>query len=113
MSQAKITFERPAEVDFEPVMPKALPKTLRKGAATRREPLPFVLDVQPVAITAVNIPFLSLVWQLIKLALAAVPAIVVLGVGLWGCVMLYGILAPELSRFLSSIWLHRASIKAL
>jgi hypothetical protein len=103
MSQAKFVFERPADVDVVPTMPKSLPKTLRKGAATRRDPMPFVPEAQPVMITAVKIPFIAMVWQLIKLALAAIPAAVVLGVGLWGCMVLYGIMAPELSRLLTTI----------
>ncbi len=111
MSQAKIIFERPAEVEFAPAMTRTLPKTLRNGAATRREPLQFVPDVQPVMIVAVKIPFFSLVWQLIKLALAALPAIFVLGVGLWGSIVLYSLLAPELSHLLSSVWLDLTQLK--
>ncbi len=64
-----------------------------------------------MTITAVNIPFLSLVWQLIKLALAAVPAIFVLGVGLWGSIVLYSLLAPELSHLLSSVWLDLTQLR--
>ncbi len=98
MSQAKIIFQRPAEIDFSSAMPTAL----RIGAPSRREPLPFVPDIQPVMITAVKIPFLSLVWQLMKLALAAIPAILVLAIGLWGCLVLYTMIEPDLARLLAT-----------
>jgi hypothetical protein len=112
MSQAKIVFERPSEVEFVPSMPKTLPKALRKGAASRRDALPFVPEAQHVVVSAVKIPFFSMVWQLIKLAVAAIPAILVLSVGLWGCIVLFQMLEPEVARLMSSIWLDPAAPKA-
>ncbi len=41
MSQAKIIFERPAEVEFAPVMTRALPKTLRKAEQLGANPCSF------------------------------------------------------------------------
>jgi hypothetical protein len=102
MTHAKISFERPTA----PELPRALPTALRKGAPTRRDQAQFVPDVQHVMITGVKIPFFSLVWQLSKLALAAIPAVLVFGVGLWGCIVLYTLLAPDLARWLTSLpWL--------
>ena len=81
---------------------------LRSGAPTRREPVQFVMDVQPVTLTGLNIPFFSLVWALIKLALAAVPAMFIFGIVIWGCLTLYSTLAPELPRLAESVAGHIA-----
>ena len=101
MTHAKISFERtlPREVST----PRDLPMALRSGAPTRREPAQFVLDVQPVTVTSLNIPFLNLVWTLIKLALAAVPALIIFGVVVWGCLTLYSTLAPDLYRLANAV----------
>ncbi len=98
MPHAKIIFQRPAETDFSPAAPAAL----TVGAPSRRDPLPFVPDIQPVMITAVKIPFVSMVWQLVKLAIAAIPAVVILAIGLWGCIALYNVIAPDIAGLLAS-----------
>ena len=91
MTQAIITFERQLARD--------VPTAQRIGAATRREPTQFVKDIQPVTIT-------GQIWQLIRLARAAVPAVFILGVSVWGCVVAFALVEPELARLLSSLAGH-------
>jgi hypothetical protein len=46
---------------------------------------------QPVSIVDLNIPFWSLVWLMVKWALAAIPAMIILGIFVAGFMAVFGI----------------------
>ncbi len=54
---------------------------------------------QPVAVRALRIPFLALVWFFLKCALAAIPALAVLIFAAWGLTEAGSTLFPALMKF--------------
>ena len=90
MSRIKLAFERPDLSD--------LPTALRPQAPSRRELPVFIDDVETVIVTGVKIPFFSLVWLLIKLALATTVAGLVIGAVAWGSLVLYQLAQAHLMQ---------------
>lgn len=90
MARMKLTVSPPERQD--------LPTALRRDAPTRREQPHFVEERQAVVITGLRIPFLHLVWHLIKFALALIPAGLVLGGVVWAGYRLFVLLQPYVAK---------------
>lgn len=65
-----------------------LPTALRREGVSRKGRLEVIDEPQGVVITGLRIPFLHLVWHLIKLVLAAVPALALLAALAYGGLLL-------------------------
>lgn len=77
------------------------PTALRPDAPSRRDKPQFVEEVQPVVIIGLRVPFLQMVWFLIKLMFAAATALLLLTAIAYGGKLLWQIYGADIVKKLS------------